>query len=375
MIKREYLRECDWILLATALGLSAIGVAFVWSATYEYVPTGKSYARGWAQVQARWLVVAMVTLLITWFFDYLWFRRQAYLFYAVCLLLLGWVMAFGVRRGGATRWISVGNYLLQPAELMKVAVILALARYLAFQRHVRQLGGLVWPFVLVLLPMVMIVRQPDLGTALVFLPVMFAMLYAAGAQSKHLALALGAGAAAAPLMWFIVMSDFQKARILSFLFPDADRYGAGFHGLQSLIAIGSGGLTGKGFAQGSQHLLDLLPAAHTDFIFAVIAEEWGFLGSLFVLALYFIMFWRTLRIAARTREPFGRLVVVGALAIFAFQTCVNIGMTMRLCPITGITLPFVSYGGSSLLSSYVLLGLIINIGMRRKAVVAPDDFA
>jgi len=375
MLRKDHLRDFDWLLFAAVLGLAAIGIAFIWSATYDYNPHGRSHGRGYARAQTRSAVIGLAAFVVVLLFDYMLFHRYAWVLYGIGMTLLLYVHWFGSTRGGATRWIRLPGYNLQPSELMKIAVILALGRYLIFRRNYRQMKGLPMPFLLVLAPMLLIMRQPDLGTACVLLPVMFVMLYIAGARPRHLGLAVAGGMGAAVAMWFTVMSDRQKDRIIGFLAPEAHRSGAGYHALQSLGAIAGGGVTGKGFAMGSQHLLDRLPAAHTDFIYAVICEEWGFIGGGLVLLLWAVVFWRGIAIAARTREPFGRLLVIGGLTVFGFQVAVNLGMTMRLCPITGLTLPFVSYGGSSLLSSFIILGLITSVGMRRKTVVAPDDFA
>jgi cell division protein FtsW (lipid II flippase) len=252
---------------------------------------------------------------------------------------------------------------------------LALARYLAYRRDYRRVAGLIPPLLLVVLPMGLILVEPDLGTSLVLIPALFVMLYMAGASLKHLSAVAAMGAACAPVMYFFVMGPAQRGRITAFLSPDRDPFGAGWHLRQSLAAVASGGATGEGFSSGAPVLLNRGFAAHTDFIFAVIAHEWGFVGGLAVILLLFLFFSRGLEIAGSTREPFGRLLVVGFLTMLAFQALVNVGMTLRLCPITGITLPFISYGGSSLLVCFVMAALVLNVGMRRKAVIAPEDFA
>jgi rod shape determining protein RodA len=354
--------------------LCFLGLAFIWSASSVLTPDGVVHPSRLLKQQAVWLLVGLAAAAGILLLDYNLIKNLAYLLYGVGIGLLILVFLFGTPIRGAQRWLKLGGYQLQPSELVKIAVVLALARYLMYRRNYRTLPGLIPPFLLVLIPMGLIIVQPDLGTASVLLPALFAMLYAAGARMKHLLVTVAAGLASLPLLWFTVMSEFQRNRILAFLSPQHDALRTGFHTIQSLIAIGSGGLLGKGFAAGPQNLLNLVPAAHTDFIFAVIAEEWGLMGGLMVLVLFFILFSRGVEIAGKTREPFGRLAVVGGVTILAFQTALNIGMTMRLCPITGVTLPFVSYGGSSLLSSFIMVALILNVGMRTKQVVAPDDF-
>lgn len=382
MLSTHALRRFDWLLFLSALGLVAIGAAFIHSATYSTV-IAYEYRGGRLPVwtlrafkQLVWgglglFVCALIVLL-----DYDLWRKWAYTLYAVGLAALALLFVFGVTRGGSRRWFRApGGYLLQPSEMMKVFFIVSLACYLMYRKNYRRMRGLAVPFLFALAPVVLILRQPDLGTSLVFLPILFAMLYVAGARPRHLLAVIGAGLVCAPALWIFVMSARQKGRILAFLYPEKDPSGSGYHLLESLIAIGTGGATGHGYARGPQNLLGKVPEAETDFIFSVIAEEWGFAGGTALAVLYLVLFWRMFEIAARTKEPFGRLVVVGCAALFAFQTLVNLGMTMRLCPITGLTLPFVSYGGSSLLTNFLVLGLVLGIGMRPKHVAAPDDFS
>jgi len=361
-------------MLIAVLALVVLGVAFIHSATVRMRPDGTSYGRGFWLLQVKWLGVALIAFSVMAAIDYMKFARNAYLIYGAGIAGLILVLFLGHVVGGSRRWLVVCGYRVQPSEVMKVAMIVVIARYLMYRRNYRTLGGLAVPLALLLVPMALIIRQPDLGTAVAMLPILFVMLYAAGARVRDLGAVVGAGMACIPVLWFSVMSATQKGRIVAFLNPKADPLGRGYHVIQSLIAISSGGPTGKGFARGDQNMLNLVPARHTDFIFAVIAEEWGLVGAMLVLVLFLFIFLRAADIAARTREPFGRLVVVGGLTLLAFQVIVNVGMTMRLCPITGLTLPFVSYGGSSLVVSFMVLGLIINVGMRPKPVAAPEDF-
>jgi rod shape determining protein RodA len=376
MILLHTLKRFDWTLLLCGLALAALGIASVHSASVCRLgdPAGRNgllSPNAWAQVQ--WLALSLAVFAAIVSFDYEVWRSWSYTLYVACLVSLVLVAFYGVVRGGAQRWFRVGSRLIQPSEFMKVAVIIALARYLMFRENYRTLKGLAWPFLIALAPVLLILKQPDLGTAILFLPVLFAMLYVAGARPRDLAAVVAAGAAVAPLAWRFYMSASQKSRITAFINPHADAKGAGYQVIESLIAIGTGGLAGKGYMQGSQNLLRKVPELHTDFIFTVICEEWGFVGGGLTLALYIVLFLRMFEIAARTREPFGRLVVVGCATLLAFQTVVNVGMTMRLCPVTGLTLPFVSYGGSSLLTCFTILGLVIGVGVRPKLVMAPAD--
>jgi rod shape determining protein RodA len=377
MITRKELAEFDWILFSAMLVLCFIGLAFVFSSAAKMEPeTGIVKSAGYLKRQAQWLGVSGIALIAVVFFHYNLFRKWAYVIYSIGILALLYVPWHGTMVKGARRWIDLLGNRVQPSEFMKLAVVLALAHYLMYSRRHRTLFGLIPPFLLVLVPTGLIMIQPDLGTAMVLPPALFAMLYVAGAQLKHLLMTIGGGLACAPIMWFTIMSDFQRARITTFINLGSDPHhlqGQAFQTVQSIIAISSGGLTGKGFAQGSQNLLDLVPEASTDFIFTVIVEEMGFIGGLMVMTLFFILLSRCAEIAARTREPFARLVCVGIVTMMAFQTLINIGMTMRLCPITGVTLPFLSYGGSSLLSSVVMMSLVLSIGMRKKYVSVPVE--
>ncbi len=368
MIHVRALKRFDWTLLATIVALALVGILFIWSTT-RWVEAREAYAGK----QLRWLGLGMVVFIAVVSFDYMRLGRLAYPGYAAVLIALVLVLFIGVERNNARRWFSLFGVNMQPSELAKIAVVFAMARYLMYRRNTRKLTGLIPPVLIALIPTGLILLQPDLGTTLLFVPALFVMLYAAGASLRHLGAAAGAGVAASPLLWFFVMTPGQRGRVLGFLWPLADPMATGWHVRQSLAAVASGGVTGVGFSSGSPVLLNRGFAAHTDFIFAVIAHEWGFLGVLAVLLLLFLFFSRGMEIAVATREPFGRLVVVGLLTMLAFQAAVNVGMTVGLCPITGLTLPFVSYGGSSLLTCFIMAGFIVNVGMRRKPVMAPRD--
>lgn len=361
MLPSNALRHFDWLLFVVVLAMVALGTLFIWSCTH-WVPA----RAGMASQQLRWFAVGLLAMLAVLAVDYVLLEWLAWPAYFAALAGLALVPLIGVTVNNARRWIQLPGFMVQPSEVAKVAVILALARYLMLRPDLRQWRNLAVPLLIVGIPMGMILVQPDLGTSLTLLPVLFGMLLAAGAPRRKLLALIGAGVLAAPLLWFLVMGDAQKGRILSFLWPEADPSGAGWHVRQSLLAISAGGATGMGYSSGSPALLTRGFAGHTDFIFAVIAHEWGFFGALLVLLLLFLLFSRGFAIAAATREPFGRLVAVGILSLMAFQALVNLCMTVRLCPVTGITLPFISYGGSSLVISFAMIGLVLNIGMRRR---------
>lgn len=328
------------------------------------------------------------------------------LFVAGMILLIPMILAkflpldsFIPRRGGARRWIQFPGFQLQPSELMKIAYILALAWYLRFRRNYRTLRGLVGPFTLTLLPMALILLQPDLGTVLLFMPMLFFMLFAAGARMKHFFILMVLAALSVPGFWTI-MPDYQKRRVVAVLLQNDDIRNAivesqnpnrwawlcsrqdaarwkirdGYQLICSKAALGSGGLAGQPWRQGTYVKYDILPDKHNDFIFAVIGHQFGFIGCVVVLACFGIIVLIAFDIAATTNDPFGRLVAVGAATLLATQVLINVSVTVGLMPITGMTLPFASCGGSSLLTSYLLIGLLINVAQRKPILLAKKPF-
>lgn len=292
--------------------------------------------------------------------------RYAYVFYALGLLALLVVEVVGHIGMGAQRWIHVGGLTLQPSELMKIAVILALARYFHLLRpeDVKRPLTLIPPVLLLLIPAALILKQPNLGTATITLAVGGAMLLLAGVQWRYfIAVALSA-VAAAPVAWHF-LHDYQRRRVLTFLDPQADPLGAGYNILQSMIAVGSGGLTGKGYLNGSQSQLNFLPEKHTDFIFTVLAEEWGFLGGCALLALYGLLLLYAMNLAIDSRSRFGALVAGGVAALVFAHVFINVAMVMGMIPVVGVPLPFLSYGGSILFSTLLAMGLLLNVDLHR----------
>ncbi len=361
---RERLRYFDWLLISVVGALICVGLLFVYS-------TG---SRHFAARQAMWLAVGLAAFAGALSVHYMTIVKWSYAFYAGLLLMLLAVLEFGPVINGSRRWLLLGPLRVQPSEFMKLAFILALSKWLVERRDPRwRWRSLGRPLALALLPMACILKQPDLGMTCVFVPILFAMLYAAGAPKRQLAALAAAGVLAAACAWPFLHA-YQKNRLIAFIWPNKDPNGAGYQVMQSLIAVGSGGLTGSGWRQGMQNLLGRLPERHTDFIFPVIAEEWGFVGAGFTLLLYYALLRIGFSIAERTREPYGRYLVVGVAALFTTQILVNIGMTLGLAPVTGITLPFASYGGSSLLSSLLATGLVANVAMRRERVLTAEGY-
>jgi rod shape determining protein RodA len=283
----------------------------------------------------------------------------------VVILSLGGLLLFGAERAGAKSWIDVGPVGIQPSELAKVVVILAIARYFA-EGDPRPFGlrGLYVPGTLAFIPFVLVALQPDLGTASTFIPIVFGIAWVAGLRFGT-AVRLGLfGAALAPLGYFL-LEDYQRARLFTFINPDADPLGAGYQIVQSKIAVGSGGLVGKGLFSGSQSQLEFLPAQHTDLIFAVLGEEAGFLGVTAALALYLLLLLRILQIGRQARDRLGSFICAGVASLLLYHLVVNVGMVIGFAPITGIPLPLLSYGGSSALTTGIALGLVLSVRTRR----------
>lgn len=327
--------------------------------------------------QSVWVALSLPVMLLAAWLPYRFWKPWSTVLFWSSLVLLALVYLMPARYG-AHRWIPLGYFNLQPSEIAKLTFILMLAQHLMYDRNHRRLRGLIQPIVLTLLPVILIVREPDLGTSLLFIPVLFAMLFAAGARWRHLLLAVGAGLVMMPLLWK-AMSAEQRSRVTAVFrqqdggsVPRGDEYH--LHQSKQLIALG--GLTGsamEGMAV-SDPLAYHLPASRTDFVFCLVGERWGTVGVAVVLLLYLVLLGRGLLIAAATREPYGRLIAVGIVTLLASQVVINTGMTVGLMPITGLTLPLMSYGGSSLLMTCAALGLLINIGLRPGYEVTGDPF-
>ncbi|MDR7418676.1 MAG: rod shape-determining protein RodA [Armatimonadota bacterium] len=358
----RWTREIDWMLLGATALLVAFGFIALVSAVH-----GASDASAFLRTRVLHLGVGVIALVVATLIDYRRLAGAAQVIYVGALLLLAGVLVVGETRLGAQRWIMLGPFGgFQPSELAKLAIIVTLARHLDTVKALPRMRSLFPFFAHVALPMVLIMRQPDLGTALVLLAVLAAMLYVGGARAADLGGIAAAGAVIMPFAWG-VLHDYQRRRLIAFLDPGADPLGAGYALIQSKIAIGSGQLTGKGLFAGTQNLLRFIPEQHTDFIFTVIGEELGFIGSLVLLTLYAVWIWRALKIAATAGDRVGALMATGIVAMMVFHVVVNIGMTVGLMPVTGIPLPLMSYGGSSLLTTLAGTGLLLSICLRRRS--------
>jgi rod shape determining protein RodA len=351
----------DWVLIGATVLLAAFGVVALISARH-----GSADAASFLRARALHLSLGALALVALAATDYRQFAGAWQVVYAGTLVLLASVLVFGDTRMGAQRWIALGALGgFQPSEVAKLALVITLARHLEGVKSLPRLRSL-FPFALhIALPAALIVRQPDLGTALVLLAVLAAVLYVAGARAQDLAGVAAAGAIAAPFLWRL-LHEYQRRRLTAFLDPGADPLGAGYALIQSKIAVGSGQIFGKGLFAGTQSMLRFIPEQHTDFVFTVVGEELGLVGATLLLGLYLVWLWRALRIAEGARDRLGALVATGIAAMVAFHVVVNVGMTVGLMPVTGIPLPLVSHGGTAILTTLAGTGMLLSIHLRRR---------
>ncbi len=360
------LRGMPWLVVLPALAIVAWSLLFIRSAAYD---AGSGAFSPYMERQLEWAIVAWVAFFGISFLPYDRLARSSDWLYALGLAALVLVFVIGTSANGSRRWFAIGTVRIQPSEFTKYVLVLFLARVIGMQgEKVKRWSGLLPPAVATLVPVALVAKQPDLGTALAHVPVLATMLFAAGARPRHFATVGAAAAGSVPFAWFFLLHDYQKLRVRNFLSPEHAALGGAYQQLQGEIAIGAGGLLGRGFEQGTQGALGFLPFRHTDFIFAVVGEEWGFLGAFALLILYGLLVLGLGEVARTTRDLEGRLIVVGVATILVTHVCVNVGMTTGVLPVTGITLPLVSYGGSSLLANLAGLGLAASVG-RRKVVV------
>jgi rod shape determining protein RodA len=361
-------RHVDPLLLLAALGLTAIGLAMIYSATFHRLEASGADTMHFVNRQVIALVLGVVAMGAVMLFDYRLYRVWAPLLYAVSLVMLVITAATGTTVNASRAWIVFGGFQFQPAEIAKPALILTLAA-LFHERRESALGlrALIEAIVIASLPMLLILAQPDLGTAIVFLAITFGVLLLARVRVRYMvALALIGVLSLAGAYQLNILKEYQVARLTTFFNSEAaDLQGAGYNVNQAQIAVGSGQLTGQGFLQGTQTSLSYVPENHTDFIFTVIAEEFGFIGATILLGLFALLLWRAIRIAAASRDTFGMLIAGGVIAVFSFQLFINVGMSIGIMPVTGLPLPFVSYGGTSLIGSFLMVGLLQNVHMRR----------
>ncbi len=352
-----------WPLLFVTLAILTIGLINLYSAS----EAGTSANRPYFLSQLLWSGVAVVAALVAYLIDYRIYERLAYIFYGLVVLAL--VAVFFTRSiGGSHRWLDLGFFNLQPSELMKIVIVTALARFFHHDMAPREGYGikrLIKPFAITGLPIILILLEPDLGTALMIGMIAATVILFVKVRLKTIAALVLLILIALPITWQFVLKDYQKKRVMTMVDPESDPRGSGYHRRQSIIAIGSGQFSGKGFRNGTQTQLRFLPEQHTDFIFSVWAEEQGFVGSISLLILYAAMILSGLHIASKAREKFGALLCLGLTAVIFCQMTVNIGMVLGLLPVVGVTLPFMSYGGTSLVISIMSVALMLNIYSRR----------
>lgn len=363
MFDRRLLQCFDWGLLLLTLAVSAAGLVVLYSAVMAGAgaPDEQLFRK-----QVIWYGCGLCIMVCCFVVDYKKIERFAGGIYLAAIASLVLVLVCGKYVAGARRWLALGPFSLQPSEMAKVAVIIVLARYYAkiITSEGLTFRDLVVPAVLTAIPFLLIARQPDLGTAMMIALVAVTLTLFVKIERRTLGWMGGVCVAIIPLASFF-LHDYQIRRIRTFLDPGVDPLGAGYHIIQSKIAIGSGMITGKGFLQGTQNALSFLPEQHTDFIFSVLAEEWGLVGALAVIVLFLMLIAWGIRIAGQCRDPFGVILSFGITAMIAWQVLINMGMVMGLMPVVGVTLPFISYGGSSVITLFMSVGLLMNVSMRR----------
>jgi rod shape determining protein RodA len=362
--ERTLFRRIDLNYAFVIFALNVIGLINLYSATHG-VHVDDNSRLFWQQLV--WLVGGWIIYFGVTVVDYQFFFRGAFFVYVLNLMALGAVMAIGSVAYGAQRWLDLGFFRYQPSETMKIALVLVMARTLSQKQNVGDLGykDLIAPVLITLIPFALTAAQPDLGTAMLLILITFGLLLFIGIRRSILVTGLVTVLIAAPLVWNFGLKEYQKNRVLTFLSPGRDPRGTGYNSIQSKIAVGSGRILGKGFRKGTQSQLEFLPERHTDFIFSVLSEEHGFVGSVTTFGLFVVLFLMGIRIASQARDKFGSLLVIGVLTYLFLHTTINIGMVIGLLPIVGVPLPLLSYGGSSFLTTMLALGLISSVSYRR----------
>lgn len=360
--KTRFLENFDRPLFVTVLLLCLIGLMTIYSSSYLN-QMGIFYR------QLVFMGVGLLLAFVIALLDYRIFERLAYPAYFVAVFLLILVDLIGSKGGGAQRWLNLGGFVLQPSEPTKIAVVLCLARFYS-QQTVTPAGGYglrdLWPVMLMAgIPMLLIYRQPNLGTTLLVAFTAFTIVFLCQLKIRTLVLILLTGIVSVPIAYRFLLHDYQRTRVKTFLNPQNDPLGEGYHTIQSMISTGSGQMFGKGYLKGTQSKLEFLPEHHTDFVFSVFAEEWGFLGSIVVLGLFVVLIFLGIDVVRKSKDKFGSVLAMGCLSIILWQVVVNIGMELGLLPVVGVTLPFFSYGGSSVITTMIAVGMLLSVSSRR----------
>lgn len=360
LVNSRITSRLDLNFMGTAIVIAAIGCLLVYSATYF----GKDAPL--FQKQILWVVVGIGLMLLFTFVDYRLFLDTSLVLYGITMILLLYLLVWGKTTANVKSWIHLGGFQFQPSEFMKIFTALVLAKY--FDSNDRAyLTAKTFTMITVIIgaPLLLIITQPDFGTAASYFPLVAAAMYFGGIKPKFWIIAILIAAIALPSAWFLFLKPYQKERIMIFLDPDRDPQGSGYQVIQAKIAIGSGGIYGKGFKQGTQAALEFLPARHTDFIFAVLGEEWGFVGVIVVLGLYLYLVLQAFRIARNARDRAGTFLAISLISFFIFHIFINVAMQIGILPVTGIPLPLISYGGSSTMMFFIAVGLIANVDFRK----------
>jgi len=370
MIDRRIIKDFDLGFLIVVVMLSLIGVMTIYSSTR---PLLESHQQLFYLKQLNWTALSLACFFMLLIVDYRWHIRYANILYVAGIILLVLVLVAGKRGMGAQRWLNLGFIAFQPSEFFKIFFVIAISRYFSGLDPGRKLGVreiLKISAIFFILPAILILKQPDLGTMLILMFIFVSMILTFGVERKIIITAILIAAIASPIAGKYLwggLKDYQKNRIIAFMDPQVDPQGIGYHITQSKVSIGAGGFLGKGYLKGTQGPYRFLPENHTDFIFSIFAEEWGFVGSLVLFLLYLFTIWRGFDTASKARDNAGRFLALGVTYMFFFYFFVNVGMALGLMPVVGIPLPLMSYGGTALLSNFVALSMIENVRMRRFA--------
>ncbi len=362
-MKFYFLGKLDTTLFIATIVLILLGLITIFSTSYSSVGTDFLNFKK----QFIFSIIGVVLMISISFFDYRALKNYTGLFYIAACFILVAVLFFGISIRGTTGWFNLGLFNFQPSEFVKIIAIIVMAKYLSkTASYLDDFKKVVISGIYISLPIILILLQPDFGSALVLSFIWLSLLFVSGINKKYIALILFFGLVLFAGSWSYALKDYQKDRIITFVNPQSDPLGYGYNVIQSTVAVGSGNIWGKGLGHGSQSQLNFLPEKHTDFIFAVIAEEMGFIGIIFLLGLFGIIFHRIFKIASETQDNFGKLIVLGASFMIMFHMVVNIGMNMGIMPVTGIPLPFISYGGSSLISFLIMIGMVQSVYAKGK---------
>ena len=360
ILDRRFLKNFIWLIIGLSLILSALGALNLYSASLH---SGLHLFKK----QLIWIAVGVGSMVFVSFISGSTMQRYAFRLYFICILALVAVLVFGKEVSGSKSWIVLGSFSVQPSEFVKIAAVLVLARFYHYSFHDGPfgLGELMGPILSIVPISVLIILQPDFGTLLVILLICGSLLAFVGIEKKSLLAILALLIAVSIPTWHFLLKDYQRERVLTFVDPLRDPKGTGYNSIQSQIAVGSGKLTGKGFSSGTQSQLRFIPEQETDFVFSVLAEEWGFVGAVFVLMLYFLLIFFIFDVASSTKDKFSMMVSLGIAMLFFWHACLNVGMVLGLLPIIGVPLLFFSYGGSSVVTAFIAIGIVVGIKLRQ----------